>query len=202
MRVLKWLIYAVLGLFGLLVFSQFVAPLIEAPVIFGFYLFFGWIGFLFHTLPQIRMDGSAIGFTLLTLILFAGGLHCLLRSWFRPDEYVAVDSTKLSPPSTRWRLRWTIAITVCLVTTFAAGICTVGIAHQSAWMATSPEPILRFESGRRGAARRTESRNNLKNIGAALHHFVSDKGTLPPGNKVPSFVQSHHGWRTLCWPER
>ncbi len=199
-RVLKWLIYAVLGFFGLLVILQFVVPLIEAPVIFGFYLAFGWIGFLIHTLPQVRMDGSAFGFSLLTLILLAGGLHGLLRSWFRAVEPASGDSPSSPSSQTAWRLRWTVAITACLVVAFAAGICAVGIAHQTAWMATSPEPNLRFESRMAEAVRRTQSRNNLKNIGMALNQFVSDKGTLPPDNKVPVFVQSQHGWQTFLLP--
>ena len=162
-RVLKWLIDVVLGFFCLLIIWHFVVPLI--PVIFVFYLAFGWIHFLFQTLPQVHIDGSAIGLSFLTLILLVDGLHGLLRSWFRAVEQADGDSVKSAPTQSVWHLRWTVAMTICLLVTFAAGICVVGIAHQSAWMATSPEPILRMESGMREAIRRAESRNNRKRTG-------------------------------------
>jgi len=58
----------------------------------------------------------------------------------------------------------------------------------------------------REAARRTQCRNNLHQIGLALHNYHDTHNCFPPGNLGPNFstgagVGGHeHTWMTLILP--
>ena len=52
----------------------------------------------------------------------------------------------------------------------------------------------------RGAARRTQCKNNLKMIGLALHNYATDHGAFPPAYTVDERGQRLHSWRTLILP--
>ena len=50
------------------------------------------------------------------------------------------------------------------------------------------------------AARRTQCRNNLHNIGLALHNYAEVYDTLPPAYTFDSDGSPLHSWRTLLLP--
>ncbi|MDA1249874.1 MAG: DUF1559 domain-containing protein [Planctomycetota bacterium] len=50
------------------------------------------------------------------------------------------------------------------------------------------------------APRRSHCRNNLKQIGLALHNYHSDYGSFPPAFTVDANGQPLHSWRTLILP--
>ena len=50
------------------------------------------------------------------------------------------------------------------------------------------------------AARMTQCRNNLKQIGLALHSYHDDYGSFPPAYTVDSEGRPLHSWRTLLLP--
>ncbi|MDB5343087.1 MAG: hypothetical protein JWP89_1464 [Schlesneria sp.] len=52
----------------------------------------------------------------------------------------------------------------------------------------------------RVAARRTQCKNNLKQIGLALHNYHEHYGTFPPAYTVDSNGTRLHSWRTLILP--
>lgn len=52
----------------------------------------------------------------------------------------------------------------------------------------------------REAARRTQCKNNLKQIALALHNYVDDNGSLPPAYTVDANGKPLHSWRTLILP--
>ncbi|MBX3451706.1 MAG: DUF1559 domain-containing protein [Planctomycetaceae bacterium] len=52
----------------------------------------------------------------------------------------------------------------------------------------------------REAAHRTHCRNNLKQIGLALHNYHDEYGELPPAYTVDADGKSLHSWRTLLLP--
>jgi prepilin-type processing-associated H-X9-DG protein len=58
-------------------------------------------------------------------------------------------------------------------------------------------PNMRFSTG---AARRSQCRNNLKQIGLALHLYHQDHGSLPPAYTVDAEGNRLHSWRTLILP--
>ncbi|MBA3312029.1 MAG: DUF1559 domain-containing protein [Planctomycetaceae bacterium] len=52
----------------------------------------------------------------------------------------------------------------------------------------------------RPAARRTQCKNNLKQIGLALHNYHDTYGSLPPAYTVDADGNRLHSWRTLVLP--
>lgn len=52
----------------------------------------------------------------------------------------------------------------------------------------------------REAARRTQCRNNLKQLGMALHNYHDKYGVFPPVCTVDERGQPMHSWRTLLLP--
>lgn len=52
----------------------------------------------------------------------------------------------------------------------------------------------------RNAARRTPSRNNLKQVGLAFHNYHDVYGCFPLGASVDSHGKATHGWTTRCTP--
>jgi hypothetical protein len=87
-----------------------------------------------------------------------------------------------------------------VVVAFVAGISAVGITHQTAWLATSPDPLLRRSGSFREVAARMSSANNLKQISfaAEMHHDAG--GALPPGATFDEQGNALHGWQTLLLP--
>jgi type II secretory pathway pseudopilin PulG len=55
--------------------------------------------------------------------------------------------------------------------------------------------------GSRPAARRTVCKNNLKQIGLALHRYESKYGVLPPAYITDDRGKPLHSWRTLILPQ-
>ena len=64
---------------------------------------------------------------------------------------------------------------------FVAGLATAGITHQVGWLLTSKEPWLDSHGGVYSAARRSQSTNNLKQMGIALYSYAEANETFPPG---------------------
>ena len=52
----------------------------------------------------------------------------------------------------------------------------------------------------REAARRSQSKNNLKQIGLAMHNYHDTFGMLPPGSIVDRSGVAHHSWEAMILP--
>lgn len=73
-------------------------------------------------------------------------------------------------------------------------IVPVVILAVAAFLAT---PVVRTA---REPARRSQCKNNLKQIGLALHNYAEDWGGLPPAYTVDVDGRKLHSWRTLILP--
>jgi hypothetical protein len=80
---------------------------------------------------------------------------------------------------------------------FLAGIASVGIAHQTGWLVTSPEPLFDNQSD---TAKRIRSANNLKHMVVALHNYADHQGQLPPSASTDPDGRPLLSWRVLLLP--
>lgn len=173
--------------------------LVEIPLV----LLFGWIYFLWKTLPDVQSDWSAIGLALITLALLIAGIHRTGRRWGnnRPKTSgVGLDSVAANElPQFVWKARWTASLVIALLLIFTAGISVVGVVHQAVWMMTSRERMI--DSGSFfEAVGRTLSKNNLKHIGIGLHDYADANGSLPSGGTFDADGRPLHSAMTMILP--
>jgi hypothetical protein len=123
-----------LGLIGVLLLA-----LIGAPVPFELLwnLVFGWVAYCWRVLPKVRLNVSALLTAAGCLMGLGVGLHLFLR-WFYSQWKTTTPSVR------RWPVRWTAMVLALVVLMFVAGIASVGVTHQTAWLVTSPEPVSQF----------------------------------------------------------
>jgi hypothetical protein len=136
----------------------------------------GWVFYLIRVLPQVQVSWPGVLTAAACLAGLAFGLHRLLGSLFPP-----------------WPARRTAVLLGLVVLMFVAGITGVGIAHQTAWLLTSPEPFL--HSSMRDAVARIQLQNNLKQVTLAMHNYAGDNG----GRLPPAAVYSKDGRPLLSW---
>lgn len=147
---------------------------------------FGWPWFLYHTLPQVSVSWGDVILGVVVLGLIFGTTH-LLAGWF----------VRQKPGTAMWPAGRTLRGGLLVMLMFAAGTAMVGGVHQLAWLVTSEEPLL-YNAYQ--AARRSQSRNNLKQIGLAMHNFHDRERELPPGGTVNEWGTPQHSWVTLLLP--
>ncbi len=190
----------VLGVFGSLIMLLCLAcsGLFVLPETL-FYLAFGWTLFLYHVLPGVQLNvGNAI-LAVVLLAVFVVGLHAALGWLYRARQnYLAANQSVDTTLPPIWLWKWTAAVVSVTVLAFVAGISTVGITHQVAWLATADERLI--ESGMREAGWRVMSKNNLANIAKALRNYHSGLGSFPPGTMTTPEGRMLHGWQTYLLP--
>ena len=71
------------------------------------------------------------------------------------------------------------------------------MAHQVGWLLTSGD---RWVSDGMNAARRSQSVNNLKQIGLGLDNYHEAHKTFPPGGTFDECGRPMHGWQTMILP--
>lgn len=144
------------------------------------YLAVGWVPFLNRVAPQIKVRWDLVLSTLAYATVLVVGSHLFLRWLLR--EMWKPGSGGDSLPATdhrRWRWRWTLGGFAILFLMFAAGIASVGIAHQSTWLARSPEPFYRRNNSRLD---RIKCASNLRQIGQGLQLYASAHDAKLPDN--------------------
>lgn len=155
-------------------------------------LAFGWAFFLHRAVPQTTVNWGGVLTAVLCLAGLTLGLHWFL-SWLHGHiQKVRADQTEVAKA---WPLRRTFAIIGIVVLTFVAGISAVGVAHQTVWLANSPEPLTSIPT-----MNRIVSSSHLKEIGLALAIRADKEKTLPAGVVMDSEGRVLHGWQTQLLP--
>lgn len=151
----------------------------QVPVI----LAIGWIGFLNRIThdPQPNLVGLAIG--ICSLIALTIGIHWVVRR-IRPN----------------WSLSQTMRCTLGSLCILTAGICLVCIGHELSWLNRSATPWFAWGGGVREAARRTQSKSNLKQVGLALWNYHDVFRRFPIGGTFAENGQARHSWMTSLLP--
>lgn len=169
MRILRLILKCVLIAFGVLVVLFLVGGagggfLIEIP----FILAFGWIGFLAKNLQAMEPNWLLIAEGAACAIAFGMGGHYFARWLWR----------SMAPEGPgAWRAEWTAAFAGGVLLLFVAGIATVGITHQSAWLITAKGPFLVDSFTDR--ARATQTLVDASSAKTAIGEFFQRTGRLP-----------------------
>jgi hypothetical protein len=178
---------AVVGVFLLLLSCAGIVFPLQAV----FYLVVGWYSYVRRVMPQLGVNWPIVAAAGACLAAVGLGSH-----WFLSWIYGSVAHER-AEPRRRWHPSWTAAITAGILLVFIAGICVVGIAHQTAWLVTSDQPIIEstFE-----AFYRVQSHNNLKQIGLGLVGYEKENASLPVAATFDERGRPLHSWQTRLLP--
>lgn len=96
-------------------------------------LLFGWYGFMRMNAQAMQPNALLIVEAIVCTIVLGVGAHYFCRwLWVR----MTPDGTEV------WRVRWTVAGLAGVLVLFIAGIATIGITHQTAWLFTMKGPMI------------------------------------------------------------
>lgn len=159
---------------------------------------FGWLSFLSQRLETFQPDWptAIVGVNALVLLLITVHLvgRKVARTWTEAGY---------------WTWRSSLATTMSVLLLFAGGVSLVGATHQAIWLTSdartrtnapaSPKwpkrtGPLDFITQARMAALQTQSRNNLKQMGLAIHNYHELYNSFPAGAYTDDRGQSLHGW--------
>jgi hypothetical protein len=138
------------------------AYLIEAPI----RLAFGWVWFLRENAQAMQPNWLLIAEAAGCTVALGVGGHYFLR-WLWPHTGSAVA----------WRAQWTAAGLAALLLLFVAGIATIGITHQAAWLFTDKGPLLVDPFTDR--VRISEVVGNSAEVREAVAEHFAKNGRLP-----------------------
>lgn len=155
------------------------AKVVEIPMLIGF----GWARFLRRTIPRISFNPDLAGMTLLCLAGVLLLAHSFLR-WL--TKAVAAAGAR----NWAWRWRWTWCGAAAMGAVFLVGMAVGGIAHQVAWMASSPEPWYERKLG--GA----QLISDLTQLRMGLQTVLDDtKGDLEKARRELKHAESEYLFR-------
>lgn len=183
---------ATLGVVSLLL--AFIGLVVPLDAVFA--LAFGWLRHSWRLASQVRVEPIQFG-TFLLLTLIAVGLFRRLMVTEEPPPAQAPDnagagSARRLPAGFAWR-----AVALCLVA-FTAGIAMVGVAHQSAWLAVSPEPWT--ENSFSLSVAGSVSRNQLRTMAQGVYAYEDEFLKLPGASVYSADGGALHSWMTRLLP--
>lgn len=166
---------------------------ITFPIQSLFYLVLGWFPFLKRVIPLMTISVSGLVTALLLFILMVIVIQLLgVMIIRRLQSHNATISQK------RWQVRWTFALIVLVVISFTGGFAVVGVAHQTSWFLTDDDPLISRNRSR--ISKRSQSKNNLKQIGLAMYQYHETFGQLPSGGSFSQSGQPQHSWASQLLP--
>lgn len=162
-----------------------------------FHLFTGWSVYLLKLLTELTISAERTIWFLGAISLFTVGIHLSCRKWYQRNLQTRTEpAAGLSNPI--WQRRWTLTLVGMLLMLVISGICIVSVTHQVYWLTTSDD-VLTYRI-RHMAARRSQSKNNLKQIGLAMHNYHEETGQLPSGGIFSNTGQPQHSWVSQLLP--
>jgi prepilin-type processing-associated H-X9-DG protein len=155
-------------------------------------LVFGWALFLVDVLPRVTVNAASLIVAAIAILLFTGGVHVAGRRWRRAPP--GPEQGNQAP----WKLRWSLTMVAAVFLAFAAGICLVGITHQTVWLISADEPFFGEALKRDWSGQK--SRDKLKAIGIGAHDYQTNLGELPAAGTFTPRGEMLHSWETQLLP--
>ncbi len=187
---MRRVVAVVLGLMIGVVIGASCAGCIPVGLIDAFVAFFaGWAHYPLRVVPEITVDIAAVATALIALVLFAVGLHRMCIWLYRKSDS---QSGKR-----QWKRAWSSGLVWGILLMFCAGMAGIGVVHQIVWLFTSKTPM--FVGGREPYYL-NHSRNNLKQVGIALHNYHDAFTSFPAGATFDPAGRPLHSWVTQSLP--
>ena len=160
----------------------------------------GWYFFLERSSNERHLNVNSITWfviCLFSLLFLTHRTACWLTTTHGTDEML-ISSER---PNADWPLLRSCKLLLAVLASFIAGVFLVGITHEFVWMMTSKESMVSMRD-LRGPARRTQSKNNLKQLGLALHNYHDSErlAGFPPSLTFNEQGKLRHGWMTTLLP--
>ena len=153
----------------------------------------GWLAFLGRTLSRVTVNWSGVATLALCAALLLVGGH-RFAVWLSSASAPADD---ISRPQHRWPLRRTALLLAIVVLMFAAGISFIGLVHQTAWLATTPEPMTEY---RLGGQRIATPNLALQMTGISFNNWADVFKQTPSNGAWAKGDQGVHSWQGRIMP--
>jgi len=148
----------------------------------------GWVQFLLRVAPRITWDRKAIVLALTTFAFFTLGVQWLGRAWLRSRR-----------SNRNWRFGWSLGVSTAVIVAFAAGICMIGMTHQTGWLLSGTEPIIVAYEKPRWVF--DSPQTSLKEIALGVMGYQDAQGGRPnPRNSIAPEGRPLHGWMVDILP--
>jgi type IV pilus assembly protein PilA len=131
----KWLLICFLTLVVLMQVAQSGFPLFEIL----WYWIFGWVHFIRDNAARIELNPALAAEAIVCLVILSIGTHYFARG-------LHAQMSAASKPV--WPWRWTLGGLAIMLLLFVAGIGTIGVTHQVAWLVNATDPLLNSDSPR------------------------------------------------------
>ena len=175
--------------------SGLIIPIVQI----GWYLATGWFTFLGRTSREMHVSIASLSWFAVSLALLTFLTH-RTAVWMVSHRAHATSPDAVPPPTRVWPLRRSSALLLAVLSSFIAGVCLVGITHETIWMATSNDPRLDMGGGFARSSHRNRSRINLEQLGLALHENHDAFQGFPASATFDELGQIRHGWVTPLLP--
>lgn len=182
------------------VFSIALGYVTGVPSETGFRLGTGWLAFLVRTAARVTVNWSGVATIALcvALLLFGGHRFAVWLSSAAPPDNASA-SADLARVTRRWPLRRTALLLAIVLVMFVAGISFIGLVHQTAWLATTPEPMSEYRLNLQNTRRYHV--NNLNSVGIGFCNWGDVYKRPPVNGRWPEGEQGgSHSWQSrILW---
>jgi hypothetical protein len=172
----KTLALAFVVALGLIIFGALTTAAVPLTLLIG------WAPYLGRVLPHVTANAATIAVGAAAIVLFLAGVQ-----WFGRTA------------THRWRWRWSLAAVGGVVVLFAAGICLIGMVHQTGWLLSSPEPALVEIERFRWSGGGGSSEMGLRQTLLGFHNAHSERGDTWSRIKSVDGIPLHN-WVTPALP--
>lgn len=184
---------------SVLTLAGFMACLgVMLPFVIGYHLLFGWVAYLKRVLSTQTLVISQLVWLIVFLALIVVALHLLLKQGYHWSQRLQSTEPGVVPLNS-WPKQWTCSVLLFLLILVGSGLAVMEIGRQ-VWSMTTGDERLVTAYNSYNAARRSVSKNNLKQIGLALHNYHEFNDRLPPGGIFDRAGQPQHSWITQILP--